>query len=88
MLVITLQKVQGPHLTSRVQPSASVDKYFMINAGNFTRKLPPMIFKDAYTLAQTMLRDCSADRSATKEPKETYGSEEIRITTKNVTSHD
>ena len=33
------------------------DKYFEINSGNFTRKTPPMTYKDAYTLAQTMLRE-------------------------------
>ena len=33
------------------------DKYFEINSGNFSRRTPPMTYKDAYTLAQTMLRE-------------------------------
>lgn len=33
------------------------DKYFEINATRFSKGAPPMVFKDAYTLAQDMLRD-------------------------------
>jgi hypothetical protein len=33
------------------------DKYFEINASHFSKGAPPMVFKDAYTLAQDMLRD-------------------------------
>ena len=35
------------------------DKYFEINASHFSKGAPPMVFKDAYMLAQDMLRDTS-----------------------------
>ena len=34
-----------------------IDKYMEINSGHFSRKVAPMVFKDAYTLAQTILRE-------------------------------
>ena len=34
-----------------------IDKYFEINCGNFSKGTPPLVFKDAYDLAQEILRE-------------------------------
>ena len=48
---ITNEKEQVAMLTK------FIDKYFEINCGNFSKGTPPLVFKDAYDLAQKFLRE-------------------------------